>query len=646
MAWTSLALLAVAGGGGSGVEASWLPSIGPKVFDKGSKLPLFVNELTSVRTQAPLDHYHVAYCRPEHLHENAENIGAYLEGDREENSLYDLEVGVLQACRVLCSKTLKPQERYMFASVIRDGYQSHMSITHLPAAYDPKPDGKAGKLTETPVTTSMTDDQEHVYQRGFPVGFRAADGKAFLNNHLRFTVAINARDIEETQFHIVGFLVEPMSVVHEFQTPYHEGAFIETCSEQGYTTNDPSRYLNAEYEGEILFTYDVTWDYTTMPWTQRWDIYTSGAVDNQIHWFSITNSSVIVMFLTVLVAMIMVRALRKDIQRYNAEDMEEANEETGWKLVHGDVLRPPTTAPMLFAVCVGTGVQLWSVSFLVLFFSVMRLVSPLKRGDMLTVCLLIYVLTGGIAGYNSAKIHRRFRGTEWMKMTLLTAFSFPALAGSVFVLEGIQQWFIGSTGAVPVRILVLLVAMLLFVQTPLVFLGSFYGFKKEQPPQVVRTNQIPRMIPQTPWYVDPKVAVPFAGVLPFGAVLVELVFVMTAMWEQQLYYIFGFLMSVMLILTVTCAEISIVMCYFQLCSEDYRWWWRSLLWSGSCAGWMFIYSVGYYFTVLNMSGWMAASLFFGYTFVMTSCFFLLTGTVGYFSCQWFINVIYSSIKVD
>lgn len=73
-------------------------------------------------------------------------------------------------------------------------------------------------------------------------------------------------------------------------------------------------------------------------------------------------------------------------------------------------------------------------------------------------------------------------------MTLLTAFSFPALAGSVFVLEGIQQWFIGSTGAVPVRILVLLLAMLLFVQTPLVFLGSFYGFKKEQPPQVCLTQ--------------------------------------------------------------------------------------------------------------------------------------------------------------
>lgn len=74
-----------------------------------------------------------------------------------------------------------------------------------------------------------------------------------------------------------------------------------------------------------------------------------------------------------------------------------------------------------------------------------------------------------------------------------------------------------------------------------------------------------------PCIVGFQVAVPFAGVLPFGAVLVELVFVMTAMWEQHIYYIFGFLMSVMLILTITCAEISIVMCYFQLCSEDYRW---------------------------------------------------------------------------
>ena len=41
--------------------------------------------------------------------------------------------------------------------------------------------------------------------------------------------------------------------------------------------------------------------------------------------------------------MIIVRTLRRDIAKYNRDDddLEDALEETGWKLVHGDVFRPP-----------------------------------------------------------------------------------------------------------------------------------------------------------------------------------------------------------------------------------------------------------------------------------------------------------------
>lgn len=63
----------------------------------------------------------MAYCRPEHLHENAENIGAYLEGDREENSLYDLHVGEAQFCRVLCNAVrdwLKERKRRHIVVVV------------------------------------------------------------------------------------------------------------------------------------------------------------------------------------------------------------------------------------------------------------------------------------------------------------------------------------------------------------------------------------------------------------------------------------------------------------------------------------------------------------------------------------------------
>jgi transmembrane 9 superfamily protein 2/4 len=57
----------------------------------------------------------------------------------------------------------------------------------------------------------------------------------------------------------------------------------------------------------------------------------------------------IVLFLTIMIGMILLRALRKEIAQYNDPNaLEEAKEESGWKLVHGDVFRPPTTYPMLF----------------------------------------------------------------------------------------------------------------------------------------------------------------------------------------------------------------------------------------------------------------------------------------------------------
>ena len=43
-----------------------------------------------------------------------------------------------------------------------------------------------------------------------------------------------------------------------------------------------------------------------------------------------------------MVAMILIRTLHKDITRYNHIDFnDDIQEEFGWKLVHGDVFRPP-----------------------------------------------------------------------------------------------------------------------------------------------------------------------------------------------------------------------------------------------------------------------------------------------------------------
>ena len=155
-------------------------------------------------------------------------------------------------------------------------------------------------------------------------------------------------------------------------------------------------------------------------------------------------------------------------------------------------------------------------------------------------------------------------------------------------------WGKASSGAVPFGTLFAIVFLWFGISVPLVFVGSYLGFKKDVEADPVRTNKIPRQIPEQPWYMQTFFSVLVGGVLPFGAVFIELFFILTSVWFHQFYYIFGFLFLVFVILIITCAEITIVLCYFQLCSEDYNWWWRAFLTSGSSAIYLFLYS-GFYF---------------------------------------------------
>ena len=47
-----------------------------------------------------------------------------------------------------------------------------------------------------------------------------------------------------------------------------------------------------------------------------------------------------------------------------------------------------------------------------------------------------------------------------------------------------------------------------------------------------------------------------------------------------MYYMFGFLLLAFVVLLVVCAQTSVLLCYFHLCAEDYRWWWRSFFSTG------------------------------------------------------------------
>ena len=73
-------------------------------------------------------------------------------------------------------------------------------------------------------------------------------------------------------------------------------------------------------------------------------------------------------------------------------------EESGWKLVHADVFRPPTDNPMLLTVFVGTGAQLFFMCLVTIAFAAVGFLSPANRGSLMIAVLLTYVLMGSVAG--------------------------------------------------------------------------------------------------------------------------------------------------------------------------------------------------------------------------------------------------------
>ncbi|KAK7826134.1 transmembrane 9 superfamily member 7 [Quercus suber] len=307
--------------------------------------------------------------------------------------------------------------------------------------------------------------------------------------------------------------------------------------------------------------------------------------------------------------------------------------------------RPPSN-PDLLCVYAGTGVQFFGMIVVTMMFAVLGFLSPSNRGGLMTAMLLLWVFMGLFAGYFAARLYKMFKGAEWKKIALKTAFLFPATVFAIFFILNAVIWGQRSSGAVPFGTMFALVFLWFGISVPLVFVGSYVGFRKPAIEDPVKTNKIPRQIPEQAWYMNPAFSILIGGILPFGAVFIELFFILTSIWLQQFYYIFGFLFIVFLILIVTCAEITIVLCYFQLCSEDYLWWWRSYLTSGSSALYLFLYAAFYFFTKLEITKPVSGMLYFGYMLIASYSFFVLTGTIGFYACFWFTRLIYSSVKID
>jgi transmembrane 9 superfamily protein 2/4 len=91
------------------------------------------------------------------------------------------------------------------------------------------------------------------------------------------------------------------------------------------------------------------------------------------------------------------------------------------------------------------------------------------------------------------------QGTDWKANTLNVAFLFPSVVFVIFFALNLLIWGQKSSGAVPFGTLFALFFLWFGISVPLVFIGSYFGFKKPAVEDPVRTNKIPRQIPEQAW---------------------------------------------------------------------------------------------------------------------------------------------------
>uniref|UniRef100_UPI003EC13ECB transmembrane 9 superfamily protein member 5 isoform 8 precursor n=1 Tax=Danio rerio TaxID=7955 RepID=UPI003EC13ECB len=591
--------------------AFYLPGLAPVNFCKKSstgdaeecqhEIQLFVNRLDSVESVLPYEYDAFDFCKDTNERRPTENLGQVLFGERIETSPYKFLFMNDLTCQKVCTKsynTTSAVERLKLDFLKRGmdlNYQHHWIVDNMPVTW-----------------CYIVEGDQKICNPGFPIGclvnqegtpkdacvINADFNKKntfYVFNHVDINIVYHSGD-ETTGMaaRLVGATLEPRSIMHsDHEKPSCEGPPMEIPYE-----------FNSNFK--MTYTYSVTFTQNNaIRWASRWDYILVSMPHTNIQWFSISNSLVIVLFLSGMVAMIMLRTLHKDIARYNQLDQEEAQEESGWKQVHGDVFRAPRMG-MLLSVFLGQGTQIFTMTFITL----------------------------------------SFGGEKWKTNVLLTAFLCPGIVFVDFFLMNLILWTEGSSAAVPFGTLVAILALWFGISVPLTFVGAYFGFKKPGIEPPVRTNQIPRQIPQQSFFTKPVPGIIMGGILPFGCIFIQLFFILNSIWSHQMYYMFGFLFLVFIILVITCSEATVLLCYFHLCAEDYNWWWRSFLTSGFTAVYLFVYAVHYFFSKLQIIGAASTILYFGYTLIMVLIFFVFTGTIGFFACFFFVNKIYSVLKVD
>jgi transmembrane 9 superfamily protein 3 len=407
------------------------------------------------------------------------------------------------------------------------------------------------------------------------------------------------------------------------------------------------------YDGAPLnFTYSAIWYTTNKPFKDRSLRYLDPKFfEHKVHWFSIVNSFMLCLFLCAVVAIILMKTLKRDFTRYSASEAEElesmdgGGDESGWKQVNGDVFRRPDHLA-IFTVLHATGCHMLLTVIITLLFAITNSYYA-SRGATGTSFVISYLCTVIVSGYEGGRVFRMFGGQHWKRTMVYQCLFFPGVVFCCFCVINTTAIMYRATMTLPFKTIMLILVLFIVLSVPLHTVGTLLGRRAAADRSFpCRVHHLKRPIPTKHWLFTPAMIVT-AGLVPFGCLFIEMYFILSAVWSHnKIYYVYGFMLAILLLLCLVIVCVSITCTYVLLNAEDYRWQWNSFLCCSATSAYVFIYTIHYFYNSTQMSGFLQTVYYFGTSLIFCIGLGLFCGALGFMGASKFVFLIYSNIKAE
>ncbi|CCW59670.1 unnamed protein product [Phytomonas sp. EM1] len=616
----------------------------PKYYSEGDEIQFWVYPIRSSRSSESKDYYSLPFSAPKEIMSKSRTASEIVRNEEGQSSLYKVKMLVNSKCTFLSDwNTTRNIEdlrmnRKLLADAIEQGYRGYMKLDDLYVFSN-------GSVPQFDLCTRRPKYNENFPKWGYVLGVSkfCSGVKTYVNNHLHFIIYYKQRrqlrEFDEHSDEVKRYMIMGVNVV-----PYSVKR-----SDHGTCNSDFDPNSNLLYPADVgdftgpFWSYSVEW----LPfdsWVSHWSAYSQSSLlltSLRAQLVYISESFVVVLVLCAFMAVGLLRALRRDMMQYNNAPLEALQEETGWRLVHADVSRPPEKA-ILLSIMVGGGHQVLFTLVAVVLTYLFGAIPPLRKNSMLFSILSLLPLMSLVGGYTCGTLLQYLNLKAWRHVFLLGC-GIPGVMLAMcmtkdYIVRRSNSSMTDSSTHMPYFFVLFAVNLFLTI------LGAFFAFNRTPLKSPTGFSRLEREIPRQPLMNRRFMLYTVPPILPFLAIILEFHYLIYAIWMGQMNYAFGLLALASMIWVVMCALVTIFQLYYLLRHENHRWWWPAFMIPGGMGLHVFVYSI-FLCAQLHIKGFFPMLLYFIYMGVVSIGYGLVAGAIGVTAGLFFVRRIYSSITI-